>query len=149
MTTYLNIFPSSWAFQTLPTVLFVTVLTVFVIMLIQSRVVRRRIRNRISEATFNSKMMEQALKISANNVVRYDIREKHLYQLYGHLYPDGGLTAEQWKSHVHPDDLEATLLQFHDIIDGKIRRFELSYRWNYDYTGNTPRWGYMYNTSIA
>jgi signal transduction histidine kinase len=93
-------------------------------------------------------MMLKALEISANEVVRYDVSERYIHKLYGHLTPDEGLSLEQWMKHVHPDDQEEALDWFRQILYNRLKRAEFRYRWNFDYTGRSPRWGNIYNVSV-
>ena len=134
--------------QLLPVVLVVFVVVSFVAVLVRNRVIIRRVRQGADLAESSNVIMQQALKISANNVVRYDIREGYIYKLYGHLLPDEGLTVEEWKSHVHPDDLEPVLDWLRQLMDGRLQSAEFNYRWNLDYSGGNPRWGYFHNTSL-
>ena len=93
--------------------------------------------------------MQQALKISENNVIIWDIHAQHTHKLYGHMLPDEGLSNEEWKKHVHPDDLPEAIHLLHQISQGKIKTAEFNYRWNFDYSGGRPRWGYLHNVSVA
>ena len=149
MYVYLYIILAAWTFQVLPTLLCVVVALAFLGMLIQNRVVVRRVRRRLAETHFTGKMMEQAVMTSASNVVRYVIREGYMEQLYGHLFPDRRMTSEEWKTHLHPDDAEETLKHFRRMMSGKVRRDEFFYRWNFDFTGQQPQWGYMHNVSVV
>jgi signal transduction histidine kinase len=129
--------------------LLVIVATVFVIMLISNRVILRRVRQRMSHSRRMSQIMEDALEISHNDVVRYDLHDRHIYTLYGTLFPQQGLSLDDWEAHVHPDDLETILVRFHNIISRKEARAEFYYRWNFNFTGKTPRWGYLHNVSVG
>ena len=151
MTTYAYLFilAAAWTFEFVPTLICVLVALAFLGMLIQNRLVVRRVRKRMAETTFTGKMMEQAVQISASNVVRFVIREGYIYQLYGHIFPDRIMTSEEWKSHVHPDDLEETLRHFRRMMSGKVARDEFFYRWNFDFNGEQPQWGYMHNVSVV
>ena len=146
---YLYIISAVWTFQTLPTFLCVLVVLLFLAMLIQNRLMARRVRKRLADIHFTGQMMEQAVKISDSNVVRYGIRDQFIYQLYGHIFPGKGLTADEWKAHLHPDEREEVVRRFRRIISGKVRRDEFFYRWNFDFTGGQPQWGYMHHVSVV
>ena len=151
MTTYAYLFIISavWTFQPIPTLLCVLIALLFLGMLVQNRMVVRRVRKRLEETNFTGKMMEQAVKISACNVVRFVIRDGYIDQLYGHLFPDRGLTSEEWKAHLHPDEREEVVRHFRRMMSGKVRRDEFFYRWNFDFNGDQPLWGYMHNVSVV
>ena len=146
---YLYIISVVWTFQVLPTLLCGLVVLLFLAMLIQNRMVVRRVRKRLADIHFTGQMMEQAVKISDSNVVRYGIRDQFIYQLYGHIFPGKGLTADEWKEHLHPDEREEVVRRFRRIISGKVRRDEFFYRWNFDFSGGQPQWGYMHNISVV
>ena len=94
-------------------------------------------------------LMVKALEISANNVIIYDIPHQHVIKLSGHMLPDEGISVEGFKQHVHPDDLDLVVNSILDLRAGKHQSLEFDYRWNFDYTGGEPRWGYLHNTSVA
>ena len=146
---YLFIILAAWTFQFIPTLLCVLIALGFLLMLVQNRLVVRRVRKRLAETTFTGKMMEQAVHISASNVVRFVIRDGYIDQLYGHLFPERGLTVEEWKKHLHPDESEEVLRRFRRMMSGKVRRDEFFYRWNFDFNGDQPQWGYMHNASVV
>ena len=124
------------------------VFAVFVVVLISNRVILRRVRQRMDKSQKTADMMLKALEISANEVVRYDVSERYIHKLYGHLTPDEGLSLEEWMKHVHPDDMEEALDWFRQILYNRLKRAEFRYRWNFDYTGRSPRWGHIYNVSV-
>ena len=126
-----------------------TIVAVFCLMLALNRLIAKRTRRRLDRSSAVSELMQQALRVSNNNVVRYDIREGRISNLSGTFLPPGGATVEEWKQRVHPDDLEATLESFRRIINGEQERAEFFYRWRYDDGGKEPLWGFMHNTSIA
>ncbi len=124
------------------------VFVIFVIVLISNRVILRRVRQRMDKSQKTADMMLKALEISAYEVVRYDVSERYIHKLYGHLTPDEGLSLEEWMKHVHPDDLEEALDWFRQVLYNRLKRAEFRYRWNFDYTGRSPRWGHIYNVSV-
>ena len=134
--------------QFLPLLLMMTVVAIFFAVLASNRIILRRVRQRMKNTQMTTAMMQKALEISANNVVRYDVRDRYTYKLYGYMIPDEGINVDDWKAHVHRDDLEEALDWLHQVIDGKLPRAEFRYRWNFDFTGGEPRWGYMYNISV-
>ena len=113
-----------------------------VIVVLRLRKVNRETRNTVE-------LMEEALNITSNNVVCYVPREDFIYTLYGTFLPGKGLSVEEWKAHVHPDDFDQTLDYFHQIIDGRLQRAEFNYRWNWNYGEGEPQWGNMHNISVA
>ena len=151
MTTYAYLFIISavWTFQLIPTLMCVLIALGFLGMLVQNRLVVRRVRKRLDETNFTGKMMEQAVQISASNVVRFSIRDGFIVQLYGDIFPERIISAEEWKAHLHPDESEEVIRRFRRMIAGKVLRDEFFYRWNFDFNGEQPLWGYMHNVSVV
>lgn len=124
------------------------VLTCFIALVVWNTLIARRFRIHKDRTNQITGMIQQALTITSNNVVRYVPRDNFIYNLYGSFLPDNGQTVEIWKSHIHPDDYELTLDYFHQLIDGKQQRIEFYYRWNWNFDEGEPQWGYMHNVSV-
>ena len=122
---------------------------VFILVVFFNRLILQRVRHASQLSSNTNSVMQQALKISEDHVVYYNIASKYTDKLYGHMIPDEGISAEDWKAHVHPEDLPHVLDQLHQIIDGKLKSAEFNYRWNFDYSGGRPIWGYMHNVSVG
>ena len=149
MTMFIFIIAFVWPFQFLPTMVLLIIFILFLAILVRNRVVARRVKKYLADTHFTGNMMEEAVKISDNNVVRFIIREKYIEHLYGHLFPENGLTVEEWKEHVHPDDKDATLARFRRMMFGRKTQDEFFYRWNLNFNGGAPQWGYMHNYSVV
>ena len=146
---YISLFLASWQFQTLSTALLVVVTILFIFMLVNNRMLLRRIRNRREKTEQSGRIMREALKISKNNVVRYDVRDQYIYPLYGDLYPEEGISLDEWKARVHPDDLERCLEHFRTIIYNNLKQAEFDYRWNANRAGKEPRWIYLHDVTVG
>ena len=94
-------------------------------------------------------VMQNALKISGGQVVLYDLHQQYVYKINGEMLPDEGLDIEEFKKHVHPDDLDIVVQGIQSIRKGECQISEFTYRWNFDYSGKEPRWGWLNNTSVA
>ena len=141
-------FSFKWELDPLALVAFLVVLGLFVFMLFINRMVVHRIRNRMAKVDMTSNIMQQALKTSENNVVRYDINGRYIYRLYGKLFPEEGLSVDDWKKHLDPNEADEVLEHFRCISRGESDREEFYYRWNFDLSGKNPRWGHMHNISV-
>ena len=133
----------------IPVATTVLVLISLIIVIIINRIILRRVRHTSQLSNSTQTIMQQALKISSSNVVYYDIPNRHVEKLYGHMLPDDGISREEWMEHVHPEDLDTALYWLREMIDGKMDFAEFNYRWNFDYSGGKPRWGYLHNVSIV
>ena len=132
-----------------PYLLLAVVLFVLIAVLIQNRVVRRRVNDSIASATSTYEMMEKALKIVDNDVVIYDIPGKVIRRLRGNLLPTPEMRAEEFAPHIHPDDVEQVLSTIRQMAQGKTQQVEYSYRWRVSEAGEEPRYFYIRNNSVA
>ena len=132
-----------------PYLLLAAVLFVLIAVLIQNRVVRRRVNDSIASATSTYEMMEKALKIVDNDVVIYDIPGKVIRRLRGNLLPTPEMRAEEFAPHIHPDDVEQVLSTVRQMAQGKTQQVEYSYRWRVSEAGEEPRYFYIRNNSVA
>ena len=132
-----------------PYLLLAVVLFVLIAVLIQNRVVRRRVNDSIASATSTYEMMEKALKIVDNDVVIYDIPGKVIRRLRGNLLPTPEMRAEEFAPHIHPDDVEQVLSTVRPMVQGKTQQVEYSYRWRVSEAGEEPRYFYIRNNSVA
>ena len=121
----------------------------FLSMVLVNRVVVRRLSKVTRQSKFINHSMQEALKISGNNVILYDIPNHYTQNLYGDMLKGDGITDDDWKRHVHPEDLPEALTWLHKIMDGKLQSAEFRYRWNFDFTGDEPDWRYLHNISVA
>ncbi len=137
------------ALQMVPVIMVTIVILTFLIVIIYNRIILQRIRRatRLSKQTNN--LMEQALKSCETNVIMYDPAKDYTFKLYGHMIPDRGITSDEWKAHVHPDDLPDALHNIRQVISGKEKEKEFNYRWNFNFEEGEPRWGYLHNYSIG
>lgn len=125
------------------------VVFIFILVVFFNRLILRRVRHAARLSSNTNAVMQQALKNSENNVIIYDIYSRFTKKLYGHMIPDEGLSADEWKKHVHPEDLPNALSMLHKIVNGEEKTAEFNYRWNFEYSGGRPRWGYLHNVSVA
>ena len=132
-----------------PVIVAIVAVFLFVVILAWNRLILRRIHQTSDVAKNAYDMMQQALKINSSNVIYYDISRKYIDLLYGHMLPEEGISDEVWKQHVHPDDLPSVLHDMREMIAGKQKSSEMHYRWNYEYAGRQPRWGYLHNVTVA
>ena len=135
--------------QFIPALFLVLVVVAVVVVLVMNRVIIRRVRQGVNTTLTMHDMMERALKISSNNTIVYDIAKQYVNKLSGHMLPDEGVDVETFKQHVHPDDLNIVVDGIMSLRTGKAQSVEFDYRWNFDYSGGKPRWGYLHNTSVA
>jgi signal transduction histidine kinase/PAS domain-containing protein len=120
-----------------------------VVMIIMNRLVKRRVLRSVNSTLDIHDMMEKTLKISASNVIIYDVHKGIVSQLSGYMLSKGDINVETYKQHVHPDDLDTVLENIRSLIRGEGTSVEFDYRWNFNFDEGAPQWGYLHNTSVA
>ena len=135
--------------QFLPAVLLtLLVLTALGIVVINCMIVRRK-RKGMHDAVSVHEMMERALKISDNNVILYDVATRFTSKLSGRMFPEQGLGVDEFLKRVHPDDRHKIIEDITSLRNGEKQTAEFDYRWDFNFGGSTPHWGYLHNTSVA
>jgi signal transduction histidine kinase len=127
----------------------VLVIIAAVVMIIMNRLVKRRVLRSVNSTLDIHDMMEKTLKISASNVIIYDVHKGIVSQLSGYMLSKGDINVETYKQHVHPDDLNTVLENIRFLIRGEGTSVEFDYRWNFNFDEGAPQWGYLHNTSVA
>ena len=112
-------------------------------------VMKLRERGRVKLSLTPDEIMQKALDVTGDNVILYDLTRHYVYKLNGKMIPDEGISVEDFKQHVHPDDLDTVVQGVLSLRRGERQIFEFTYRWNFDYSGKAPRWGWLRNTSVA
>jgi signal transduction histidine kinase/PAS domain-containing protein len=127
----------------------ILVIIAAVVMIIMNRLVKRRVLRSVNSTLDIHDMMEKTLKISASNVIIYDVHKGIVSQLSGYMLSKGDINVETYKQHVHPDDLDTVLENIRSLIRGEGTSVEFDYRWNFNFDEGAPQWGYLHNTSVA
>ena len=135
--------------QFLPIILITVIAVLFLLAIILSYIISRQVRIVTRQSSHINEIMQQALINGENNVLYYNISEDWSYNLYGHLVPEEGFSTENWKKHVHPEDLPYALDCLHKLIKGEKNAMKFNYRWNSNYEGGEPQWRYLRNISVG
>lgn len=139
----------SHTIQPLPLFLIGVIIFFFILFFILNRIVSRKVHHAVRESNHTNAIMQQALMNGESNVIYYNIAEKRTYNLYGHMILNNSISTEEWKEHVHPDDLPVILPYLNALVEGKERTAEFNYRWNSDFKGKEPKWAYLRNITVA
>ena len=135
--------------QFLPIILITVIAVLFLLAIILSYIISRQVRIVTRQSSHINEIMQQALINGENNVLYYNISEDWSYKLYGHLVPEEGFSTENWKKHVHPEDLPYALDCLHKLIKGEKNAMKFNYRWNSNYEEGEPQWRYLRNISVG
>lgn len=130
-------------------VFLVVVVVAFIVVLVQYRHVRMRIRQDADMMRSSYEMMNSALKVASNNVIIYDLRTSVIHQTSGKMLLAENVTVEEFKQHVHPDDLDTVVNSIRQLRLGQQQQSDFVYRWNFNGPGEEPQWAFLRNTSVA
>ena len=130
-------------------VFLVVVVVAFIVVLVQYRHVRMRIRQDADMMRSSYEMMNSALKVASNNVIIYDLRTSVIHQTSGKMLLAENVTVEEFKQHVHPDDLDTVVNSIRQLRLGQQQQSDFAYRWNFNGPGEEPQWAFLRNTSVA
>lgn len=78
---------AGYRIQLVSATIIAAIVVFFFLLLFMNRVLARRTRGNIRKSGVVNDLMRQALTISNNNVVRYDIREGYVYNYSGTFLP--------------------------------------------------------------
>lgn len=135
----------AWMLQILLPIVF----AILVYEIVQNRRVRRKVRHEVEAMQATHDMMDNALKMVVNNVIIYDPQTETIRQLNGQMLPNETVSVEEFKKHIHTDDVEKVVEGIQQVKNGEVPVAEFDYRWNYSQPGETPRWIYLHNASVA
>lgn len=133
-----------------PLVLPIIIIAIIIVIVIfaANRIMMARIKKNTQHSFEKNKMMQEALNMSGNSVICLDLRNNHVYNIYGNHLPPEGMPARQYAAKIHPDDLEGMTIFADEIVKGNRDIDEHLYRWNAG-TDEHPQWLVMYNRSIS
>ena len=132
--------------STLPIFIIAGAIIVGLISLLLSRLIRIRVQKAIDKSKDINNMMTQALSMGNYYVIEHDLKNHRAQNAYGNLLPDEGMTAEEFKERIHPenrDDFEEAL---RNTMEGPMSA-ELKTLWNAG-TPEKPDWRYLHGNSI-
>lgn len=131
----------------IPIYIIVAAIIVGLISLLLSRLIRIRVQKAISKSKDINNMMTQALSMGNYYVIEHDLRTHWAHNVYGNLLPAEGITAEEFKGRIHPEDYNLFDKAMRNTMEGSMSA-ELKTRWNAG-TPEKPDWRYLHGNAIA
>ena len=130
----------------IPIFIIIGAIIVGLISLMLSRLLRIRVQKAIDKRTDINSMMTQALGMGNYYVIEHDLRTHMSRNIYGNLLPDEGMTTEEFKERIHPENRDDFDEAVRNTKDGAMSA-ELKTRWNSG-TREKPDWRYLHGHSI-
>jgi len=94
-------------------------------------------------------MMERSLRVAGNNVIVHDVRRGVIRQLSGQMLPPEGITVDEFKRRVHPDDVEKVVGGIGKMVKGEVPVVDIYYCWNFNAGGGEPQWRQLHSVSLT
>lgn len=123
-----------------------SIITVIIIFLM-SRLIRSRVQSAIHKSLDLNQMMTQALSMGNYYVIEYDIKTKHLWNVYGNLLPEQGMDIYEYESHILSNERQDFDHEISDMSTGKAKQWAVKHHWNKG-TTEAPDWRYIEGHTI-
>ena len=107
-----------------------------------------RIRKNTRRAREISTVMKQTLNLSGDYVLRLSLADRLAHNLQGDFLPENGMTFEESRDYMHPDDWPKYVEFIHTLMSGRQKKAECDFRWNAG-TKDKPEWRNMHDQAIA
>ena len=127
-----------------------TLLTVivFAICWALNRISILRIRKNTRRAREISTVMKQTLNLSGDYVLQLSLADRLAHNLQGDFLPENGMTFEESRDYMHPDDWPLYVEFLRTLMSGRQKKAECNFRWNAG-TKDKPEWRNMHDQAIA
>ena len=107
-----------------------------------------RIRKNTRRTREISTVMKQTLNLSGDYVLRLSLADRLAHNLHGDFLPENGMTFEESRDYMHPDDWPKYVEFIHTLMSGRQKKAECDFRWNAG-TKDKPEWRNMHDQAIA
>ena len=120
--------------------------TIIVVML--TRLVRKRVNDSVRECADLKQMMVQVLNMGDYFVIEWDFKSNMLRNKYGKLLPDEGMRPEEFLKHMPHDEAERLHTFNSQLAMGTLDHFDMHLSFNYG-TAEQPNWRSYYGSGIV
>ena len=107
-----------------------------------------RIRKNTRRAREISTVMKQTLNLSGDYVLQLSLADRLGHNMHGDFLPENGMTFEESRDYMHPDDWPKYVEFIHTLMSGRQKKAECDFRWNAG-TRDKPEWRNMHDQAIA
>ena len=119
--------------------------TIIVVML--TRLVRKRVNDSVRESADLKQMMVQVLNMGDYFVIEWDFKSNMLRNKYGKLLPDEGMRPEEFLKHMPHDEAERLHAFNSQLAMGTLDHFDMHLSFNYG-TPEQPIWRNYYGNGV-
>jgi len=107
-----------------------------------------RIHKNTQHAREISTVMKHTLNLSGDYVLQLSLADRLGHNMHGDFLPENGMTFEESRDYMHPDDWPKYVEFIHTLMSGRQKKAECDFRWNAG-TKDKPEWRNMHDLAIA
>lgn len=107
-----------------------------------------RIHKNTQHAREISTVMKHTLNLSGDYVLQLSLADRLGHNMHGDFLPENGMTFEESRDYMHPDDWPKYVEFIHTLMSGRQKKAECDFRWNAG-TKDKPEWRNMHDQAIA
>ena len=123
-------------------------LLVTIIVVLLTRLVRKRVNDGVRESADLKQMMVQVLNMGDYFVIEWDFKSNMLRNKYGKLLPDEGMRPEELLKHMPHDEAERLHTFNSQLAMGTLDHFDMHLSFNYG-TAEQPNWRSYYGSGVV
>jgi len=135
--------------NTLTLLLTFLVVAVFVVVFIFNRIIMRRVRKTAKKTRSTTDIMQHAIAQGNINVLRFQMGSQQVSALYGSLIPEGGISMEQFFTHLHTDDQSGFARFISQLENREVESAEYSCRLNPTPAETPEAWRNMHCQAVV
>ena len=121
---------------------------IFVAAVIATVIITRRFRSKSEKTGSVSRLMQHALELEQLKVVKVQMSNRRIVNVYGSLLPEEGITTKEYMEDVHPDDRRGLSQFITQISLGQTDNGEWEYRRKSQDGDGNWQWRYIHNNAV-
>ena len=107
-----------------------------------------RIRRNSQRIHDMSAIMKHTLNLNGDAVIKLSLAEHYATNIHGDFLPEKGMSYEESRKYVHPDDWHFYETFIRELMSGK-KTAECSFRWNVSKKEGQAEWHNIHNLGVA
>ena len=107
-----------------------------------------RIRKNADNIKDMTTIMKHTLDLNGDSILRLSVAEQRAYNIHGNYLPQKGMSYQESKKYIHPDDW-AAYEEFCMKLKNGEKTTECEFRWNVSSDPKNPKWHYIHDLGIA
>lgn len=129
-------------------IIIITAIILVIVTVTVNNIITARIRKNTQLTVEKNNIIQEALRLSRQNVICTNLKTQHISNVYGNHVPEAGITLSQYYERIAPEErrgMTEFIEKFSSANDNKSE--EYTYRWNSG-TESVPDWRVIHSNSI-